>query len=102
MVSYLVVHKNPKLSVIIDKKAFEDIINTLPQRISDIKLNAIKTSVVFLQEENNVIISLDIKIAKEVKFSEKIKEIKNNISSHTLYLIGKNPSNIIINYQGYY
>lgn len=102
MVSYLVIKTHPKTSVMIDRQVFEDIINSLAKSVSDIKINTFKTSITFLKKENNVNLSLEIKISKNVKIADKVKEIKNKIESHCLYLTNFKPQNIIINYVGSY
>lgn len=96
MINYLTTNANQRTSILVDKKAFEDIINTLPKFISGIKVNILKTKIDFFQKENNVEILLEIKVAKEEKIDVKIKEVREKIEFHSFLLLDKNPKNIII------
>lgn len=99
---YFILHASQKVSLIVSKKAFEDIVSSLPKVISGIKIDVLSIDVNFSDKANNVEISFDIKIEKSEKISEKINEIKNKIEIHCLYLIDAKPKNLIINYLGSY
>ncbi|MBD5423349.1 MAG: hypothetical protein HDR43_02540 [Mycoplasma sp.] len=100
MINNLVLHSNQKISIIVDKKAFEDVINSLTKTISGIKINDSKTEVEISEKNNNVTFSIEIKISEKLNISEIIKTIKNKIEIHCLFLIDKKPKNILINYVG--
>ena len=46
MVNNLVFHSNQKVSLIIDKKAFEDVINSLSKTIEGIKINEANDTII--------------------------------------------------------
>ncbi len=100
MVSNLVLHSNQKISLIIDKKAFEDIINSLDKTIEGIKINDSKTEIVIREKENNIFFQIEVKVSSKVNISETIKKLKNKIEMHCLFLVDKKPKNITINYVG--
>ena len=56
MVNNLVFHSNQKVSLIIDKKAFEDVINSLSKTIEGIKINDSKTEILIREKENNIMV----------------------------------------------
>lgn len=102
MVNNLVLHSNQKVSLIIDKKAFEDVINSLSKTIEGIKINDSKTEILIREKENNIFFLIEVKISSKLNISETIKLIKNKIEMHCLFLVDKKPKNITINYVGNY
>ena len=102
MVNNLVFHSNQKVSLIIDKKAFEDVINSLSKTIEGIKINDYKTEILIREKENNIFFLIEVKISSKLNISETIKLIKNKIEMHCLFLADKKPKNITINYVGNY
>lgn len=101
MVNSLVLHSNQKVSLVIDKKAFEDVINSLSKTIDGIKINDSKTEILIREKENNIFFFIEVKISSKLNISETIKLIKNKIEMHCLFLTDKKPKNIMINYVGY-
>lgn len=102
MLNFVINNTNKKISTLVSKKAFEDIINSLPKVIDGIKINSSKNFVLINPKNSKIILNIDIKISKTEKISEKIRKIKNKLEEHCLYLIGSRPQNIIINYLGSY
>ena len=100
MTDFIVIHSNQKVSTLVSKKAFEDIVNTLPKVIDGIKVNTSKTNIEISSDNKKINIFLEVKISPEYDMSEKIKEIKNKIDTHSLYLIDSKPQNIMISYIG--
>lgn len=97
----IILNINKKITTLIDKKAFEDIVSSLSQTIEGIKINSSKTEVL-IQDNSKVTYNLELKVKKGEKIREKINEIKSKIEFHTLYLIDSKPKNIIINFVGQY
>ena len=54
MVNNLVLHSSQKVSIIIDKKAFEDVKHSLSKTIEGIKVNDSKTEILIREKENNI------------------------------------------------
>ncbi len=103
MVNYLVAVNSTKTTTYISKKCFEDVINVLAEQVQNIKINYANNQIKFFQKENNVEISIEIKVAKSVKsLSDKISELKSKIEFSTLTLLGFKPKNIIIYCLGTY
>ena len=102
MLNFVINNTNKKISTLVSKKAFEDIINSLPKVIDGKKINSSKNFVLINPKNSKIILNIDIKISKTEKISEKIRKIKNKLEEHCLYLIDSKPQNIIINYLGSY
>ena len=66
MVNNLVFHTNKKVSLIIDKKAFEDVINSLSKTIEGIKINDSKTEILIREKENNIFFLIEVKISSKL------------------------------------
>lgn len=99
MVDYVSLKINSSQTTLVHKKAFIDMINDLDKSIEDIQIINSKTSVL-IKGNKNIIISLEVKIKNNVSIAQKIKEIKNKIEFHSIYLIDQKPMNTIINYLG--
>lgn len=102
MLNNLVLHNNQKISVIVNKKAFEDIISSLEKTIKYIKIDNSKTEIKIYEKENTVSFLVQVKVSEGEDLKNIIKKIKEKIEFHCLYLIDKKPKNIVINYVGSY
>lgn len=102
MLNNIVLHNNQKISIIVNKKSFEDVVNSLEKNIQYIKIDKQKTEIKVYEKENTVSFLIQIKIAESEDIKKIIKSIKDKIEFHCLYLIDKKPKNIIINYDGNY
>lgn len=99
MVEYVSLNINSHQTTLIHKKAFIDMVNGIDKSIDDIQIIHPKTTIL-IKGNKSVSILLEVKFKPNVSISQKFKEIKNKIESHSIYLIDQKPSNIIINYLG--
>ncbi len=102
MINYVTRTINQEVKFLVDKKAFEDVVYLISTTIQDIKINIPKDGITINEKENNVLISIELKVKKEKSINKKINEITEEIKTHSEFLIGKKPLNIIITYVGRY
>lgn len=100
MVEYVILNVGPRITTSIHKNTFANVINSLPKFINDIQVNKTGTNVKILQNNKNIIVSLEIKIKEGVDIKTKILEIKDKIETHFEFLMDQKPINTIINYIG--
>ena len=97
MTDYVSVTLNSKVAFSVHKKAFIEIINTIPKKINDVQVINSKTDISISIDGKKFSLYLEVKISDEIKIANKINEIKNYLETHSMYLVDSKPLNIIIN-----
>lgn len=102
MLDFITLNISSKLTTSIHKDVFIDIVNSVQEKIENIRIIKNKTDINIVHSGKNIIISLDIKVKKYSDLGYKLNEIKEKIETHCQFLIDQKPIDIIINYVGNY